>query len=189
MLRALAIASLLAACGGAADPPPEKAAPAAKAAPPECAEAPGWRSERIELPPEFAPSLPAGTERLYFAPGMFERGAPDFWSYVFALRFESASIGGAELERLFTDYYRGLIGAVAKQKGIAFDPESVVTRRAGGALEIAIVDAFGSGEPVELRLEVRAGARCLSVAASPAAPDAPLWSRLRRVRDGCVPCD
>lgn len=186
MLRAVALAALCA-CNGAAKPPPETTE---KPRPPVCAGASGWRSERIELPPEFAPSLPAGTERLYFAPGMFKAGAPDYWSYVFSLRFEKASIdGGPALERLFTAYYRGLIGAVAKQKKMAFDPASVAVRRVGGDLAIDLVDAFGSGEPVQLRLEVQASARCLSVAASPASPDAAIWSRLRSARDGCVPCD
>ena len=62
-----------------------------------CAQAPGWRYERIELPPAFAPTLPPGVETLWFAPGMFDPAAADYFTYVFSLDWNEPLEPEAEL--------------------------------------------------------------------------------------------
>ena len=140
---------LLAACskdsGGPskADKRPEQAKPAevdatSRAAPAKpkpkqpvvkrrvCDQAPGWRYERIELPPAFAPTMARGREELFFAPGMFKPKAPSYFSYVFSLVFEQArTFDAASMRALLNTYYRGLMSAVAKGKKLSLDPSTI----------------------------------------------------------------
>jgi hypothetical protein len=183
----------------AADPPAEPAPePTADPTDPStaCAEAPGWRYEPIALPPEFAPSLPAGEEILYFAPGMFDAGSPEYWSYVFAMRFETPGPTEAgAVQSLLDDYYRGLIAAVARSRSIEIDAgaiESAVEPGEGEthAATVALPDAFTTGEPITVHLEIHtpASGRCLRAAASASGDrSAPVWTALRRAL-ACVPC-
>lgn len=149
----------------------------------------GWVTEAIELPPGFAPDLPAGREVLLFAPGMFEAGAPDFWSYAFLMEVQGSAVDTARLEEIFELYYDGLISAVAPGKGfdVPADPASVSFRAAGVGHfvgEVSTLDAFVTGAPLELHMLVDAEAiggerTLLRVMASPAAPgDAAIWRAL-----------
>lgn len=188
----IAAFALVAACSGAESAqPPSSPTPARTN---QCADAPTWRFERIELPPEFAPTLPEGVEHLYFAPGMFEPGAPDYWSYVFSIRLTEPLAAGADsIESLLELYYRGLIAAVAASKQLAVpDPVatvSVAAKPGGFVAEIETVDAFTGGQPIALTLEIELGAdrRCLELAASAAAPGSPVWNTLAEARR-CVAC-
>ncbi|WP_428265738.1 hypothetical protein [Haliangium sp.] len=110
---------------------------------PECKAIADWRPEVIELPPEFAPSLPPGREELRFAPGMFDADAADYFSYAFVLAFDApspsapapdetdpapgeqpaeppaqppATWSATRVETLLDDYYRGLVAAVATER-------------------------------------------------------------------------
>lgn len=160
-----------------------------------CAKLPTWRFERIELPPEFAPTLPAGVEKLYFAPGMFKPGDPGYWSYVFSLEFTDAGpTDGDAVTKLLVDYYAGLIGAVAKGKKLTleapFAKVKVTTKSGGGfAAEVSTYDAFTTGKPIVVHLDVQPtnSGSCLNVAASPADKSAPIWTELETARS-CVPC-
>jgi hypothetical protein len=158
-----------------------------------CAEAPGWRHERIALPPEFAPTLPAGVEELYFAPGMFEPASDSYFTYVFSLAFAAPQRVDADGVRALLDtYYRGLIGAVAKARSLeGIEPSSIRARveRSGDGFgaTVDIVDAFVTARPVTLHMGLRVQPRCVVAAVSPQPPGAPIWRDLERAL-ACVPC-
>jgi hypothetical protein len=202
LLVAAIVASACAACSqpAAAPAPVEAADPSDPSEPSNpstaCAEAPGWRYEPIALPPEFAPSLPAGEEILYFAPGMFDTGSPEYWSYVFSMRFEAPGPTEAgAIQSLLDDYYRGLIAAVARSRSIEIDAGAIKSAVEPGegeahAATVELPDAFTSGESITVHLEIQtpAGGRCLRAAASASGDrSAPVWGALRRAL-ACVPC-
>lgn len=146
-----------------------------------------WASETIILPPEFAPQLPAGVERLLFAPGMWEPAADDFWSYAFAMRVEPIALGVDELDLLLERYYDGLIGAVASGKNASIDsnPANVeVERRGPGQFfaRISLIDTFVTMRGLNLNLLLDAeqvdGATVLRVKASPQPLAHPTWLAL-----------
>jgi hypothetical protein len=168
---------LLAACGGstenhAVDPIPLD----------------DWRTEIIDLPPEFAPGLPPGKEVLLFAPGMFEAGAEDHWSYVFLMRVERGGLGLDEVSAFFEEYYDGLIAAVGSDRGLDLPDDPSTARfeeRKNGEYvgTVDLVDAFGDGAQVRLNVVVRKidlspERTVLRVLASPQPRDHELWGGL-----------
>lgn len=182
-MRALALALALAACSSNKPRAPDDHS---------CDDAPGWRCERIELPPEFAPALPPGVEILYFAPGMFEPAAADYWSYVFSLGFERPlPADPQQIQALLETYYRGLISAVSRgKKREVPDPAAAVmveTTPTGYLATVRTHDAFSGGQPITVTLDIRVAGTCMNVAASAAAPGAPVWRALDRARR-CVSC-
>ena len=84
----------------------------------------GWKSETLPFPLDFAPDLPhRGVEELRFAPGMFDATAPGYWSYAFVWWLEDREPqDAAAFSRELTDYFRGLLVLVARQR--AKDPPS-----------------------------------------------------------------
>lgn len=86
---------------------------------------PPWKGERLELPPGFAPDLGwNGVEHIRFAPGMFNPGAPDFFSYVIAFLLSAdADVSEEILEKELLTYYRGLSKAVMGDKGQTVNAE------------------------------------------------------------------
>lgn len=152
-----------------------------------------WRGETIELPPGFAPGLPAGREVLLFAPGMFEPEAEDFWSYAFLMEIEETGVGVDRLEELFELYYDGLIGAVGRGNSFELpeDPASVSFREEGAGFGgvVHTFDAFQTGEAIEVNLFVEVtestmGKSRLRVQASPQERDQhPVWKALGEAMD------
>ncbi len=153
-----------------------------------------WRSEIIELPPEFAPGMPAGVEELRFAPGMFDPTADDYWSYAFVLDLDEPRLDTTALARLLEQYYDGLISLVAASNELELDgePATVALTRADDAhfaATVSLVDAFVTGEEIELSmdlvLEPRAddapGVRVL-VMASPQPRSHSIWTELLAAR-------
>lgn len=194
------------ACGGSTRAAPPAAAetapapepvlaPAPAPSPPAeaCADAPGWRYEGIELPPEFAPTMARGTERLYFAPGMFEPASPTYFSYVFSLAFEAPQTWDVpSVTALLEAYYRGLMTAVAESKQQSVDADAIVARvtptGAGFNATVDLVDAFTTGAPLVLHMVITTDSgSCARVAASPSAPGGEVWAELDRAL-ACVPC-
>lgn len=149
----------------------------------------GWRFERMDLPADFAPDLPvAGFEELRFAPGMFEPAAPGYFSYALAVRSESRlEVDAAFLEDFLVRYYRGLCAAVGESRGMALDVSGVSARVAPGAhgfaAQVELFDAFTSGAPLTLAIEISVhhgdDSTELLGLASPAARDAGVWRTLR----------
>ncbi len=160
--------------------------------PKTCKAAPGWRYERIALPPQFAPTMKPGTEELYFAPGMFKPAAADYFSYVFSLAFEQPrTFDEASLRALLNTYYRGLMSAVAKGKKRALDPKTIdskLTRtKTGFSATVSVVDAFTTHKPLGLHMQLTVDKACLRAAVSPAKPGSAIWAQLDKALS-CVPC-
>jgi hypothetical protein len=165
----------------------------------------GWRKETIPFPLEFAKDLPfSGVEEIRFAPGMFKPGEEGFWSYVFVWWLDGhPPLGAAELESALKRYFAGLITDVAKEKGYPIDPARFAASirslpdapaRLGHAVRafagtVDSYDAFATGEPIVLNLEVWVwdctanGKRVAIVLASPKPATEPIWNALRQRRD------
>lgn len=153
----------------------------------------GWRYERLDLPLDFAPELPyKGFEELRFAPGMFTAGAKDFWSYAFVIQTTTPEkLGARELTTILRSYYGGLCEAVAAGKGFDFERKSLrIAMEDHGdrfVASIDMIDAFVTGEPLSLRLELSVfesptSTELLGIA-SPAATDAEVWATLHAISD------
>src|SRR5204863_4826340 len=80
-MRWLVVVALVVGCGGAT--PAKKPAPATVAWPLP----PGWRTEMIPFPLDFAPTIQhTGAEVLRFPSGFFEPASGDYWAYAFIWR-------------------------------------------------------------------------------------------------------
>lgn len=161
----------------------------------------GWRTETIPFPLEFAPELAyEGLEEIRFAPGMFQEGAEDFWSYAFVWWLPMTTTIDAEI--LSTDlesYFRGLSLAAADRRG--FDPGEPVFAATIGRLEsrgevqhfageVDTFDAFASRQPIELNVQIRIWdcapqeRRIVFFELSPQPPSHAIWQTLRIIREG-----
>lgn len=166
-----------------ADVPPAEAEPLPESATPSCAALPQWRYELIDLPPEFAPSLPAGSETLWFAPGMFKPDAEDYFTYAFSLDWnEAIEPTAAALEPMLVDYYRGLMAAVAG--GDPVREASVRMSEDGSTATVVMSDEFTKTPEIEVSLRISGDADCLRVFAT-AKPSDAVWSALESA-DGCL---
>jgi hypothetical protein len=154
---------------------------------------PGWRTERLALPPAFAPELELrGVEDLLFAPGMFVPDSESYFSYALALSVEGElEIDEDWVERFLETYYRGLCRAVGEERGLALDLSKVVARVGGDAdlfqANVAMFDPFVTGEPLELALEIRVhlSPRRTEVLglATPIDADSAIWTELHALAD------
>lgn len=152
----------------------------------------GWRSERLELPLDFAPELDLeGVEELRFAPGMFTPDSSTYFSYAFAIRLAGRhEVDEAFLESFLTTYYRGLCRAVGAERFPDLDPGSVSAsvEDDGGRLvaRVDLYDAFTDGRALDLRIEVdvQRGPRTTEFLglASPLEDEA-VWSELHGIRE------
>ena len=116
-----------------------------------------WRSETLQLPPEFAPSLPTGSESVLFAPGFFDSTSETHWSYVFTMWIEDPAPDEAELDTMLEAYFDGLLQRVssAADRDLGSDAANVEVLSVNeGEFEakIELIDVFDSYEPVNLRV-------------------------------------
>ncbi len=149
----------------------------------------GWKHERLELPPSFAPELEErGIEDLSFAPGMFKPESPSYFSYALALRFDAElEVDEGFLTRFLEAYYRGLYHAVAEGKAFGNDEAKTrasVERVEGGFVgRVSTFDAFTDGRALSLTIELAVheapGTTEVLGLASPQARDAAVWGELR----------
>ena len=219
----LAVTFASAGCGGSQPvaAPTSSAAPSTSAAPPPPAPeakpkqeaslgwpiAPGWRSEVIPFPLDFAPSIPyRGNEILRFAPKFFDAKAPTYFSYAFAWVLDPSArpaLDDRALEKDLVTYFRGLCQAVGGDK-FKFDPdhfrarlEPTQPRRPGARSsrgDAALYDPFGDGRPLTLSIAVdvfdcpAGGPRVALFTASPAPEGAPIRGELEaRAREAACP--
>ena len=153
----------------------------------------GWRFERLEFPLSFAPDIALeGFEELAFAPGMFEPESESYFSYALAIRAEGEhEVDAAWLEAFLVDYYRGLCEAVGKSRKPEPDLSDFAVRVTRGAhgwrAAVDMVDAFVTGEPLQLELELElqrtADATELFGLASPMPAGSPIWGELRALAE------
>lgn len=195
-MRPLALVLALAACGGgggggSAAPAPAPASPAPPAADPAWPVPPGWRSEVIKFPLDFAPSIAhRGFEDLRFPPGFFDPAAEGYWSYAFIWRTEDpAELDAAALGAELTAYFRGLVAAVDEQKRVTAPDEIVASATPDGAarfrLAAHVFDAFKTAAPLDLvgfaeRRPCRTGALWVFVLAPAASKLRPQLEELAR---------
>jgi hypothetical protein len=177
-----------------ATPTPQPATPTPQPATDACARISDWRSEIIELPPEFAPTLPAGQEELRFAPGMFEPASADYFTYAFVIRLAqpaTMSADRAQIESLLDRYYQGLVAAVATDRKLTIPVERVDATVTGQApafqATVAMYDAFVTGAPLTLHMDVTMAGACLRAAASPQPRTHEVWRKLAEAT-ACLPC-
>jgi len=147
-----------------------------------------WYREEIALPPQFAPSLPAGEEVLLFAPGMFDADAEDYWSYVFLLKVNEDSMSRERIVEIFELYYDGLLASVAegRNEDVGKDPAKVRMQDFGHGvyeMQIDLIDTFVTMKPLALNLTVEvlpaeSDASLLRVMASPMPKEHKVWSQL-----------
>ena len=180
---------------GCANPPARSVSTSPVAANPACEAVADWRPEVIELPPDFAPTLPAGREELRFAPGMFKPDQSDYFSYVFILALDAAPPSRvAYFEDFMRTYFVGLMTSVAKAKGQPFTPSElgafdVRLSAADGGFRgpVTLYDAFVTRQRFTLNLTVDVKGSCVWVRASPQSRDHAVWSDLERAA-ACLPC-
>ncbi len=164
--------------------------PPSEPSPPTCEAAAGWRPERISLPPAFAPSLPGGSELLWFAPGMFDEDEDDYFSYVFELALdERPPTDSAEMQSLLHAYYAGLMTAVAEGAGRTAGEVHVEVAPAEAGryvAQIEMTDEFNDGARISVALALERTDTCLIAAVTPSQSPG-VHDALARART-CLPC-
>ncbi len=167
----------------------------------------GWKSERIELPPSFAPDMELqGTEDVRFAPGMFQAKSDSFFSYIFVFQLQAKPKLTLEvLDRELLVYYRGLAKAVSKRRNPKLDTEQfslqlkeaqktvAKARDARGlkryAGDLKWVEPFVTQKAQTLYLEVdtwansKTGENYLFVCVSPQDKKAEIWKTMLELRE------
>jgi len=157
-----------------------------------------WRFEKMSIPPGFAPDIKLrGVEEVRFAPGMFDTGSPNYFTYVLAVSIDGAEVIDAAAIKDFLDkYYRGLSARVGRRKQLAPDVsqiQAVVTSGpssgAGGHYQakVPFFDTFSDGRKIALNIEIRVTAKpaakktLLTLLISPQPPAAEVWKKLREI--------
>ena len=159
-----------------------------------------WRYERLPFPLSFAPDLKYdGFEELRFAPGMFNPESDTYFTYIFAVRLEGKHKIDADFVRTFLlKYYRGLCKAVGEDRDPPLDLDKISVavkkgkdERTGREVfhaEVAMFDAFVTGKPLTLNVEIVAAvdadadATCMYALASPKTKKHKVWKLLYDLR-------
>ncbi|MBI1372868.1 MAG: hypothetical protein GC159_08920 [Phycisphaera sp.] len=164
----------------------------------------GWASERIELPPSFAPELGLkGAEEIRFAPGMFKPGEEDFFSYVLVFTLtDPPQLTRDRIGKELLTYYRGLAKAVSRGKiavdgfSIAVEPDEAKAEAEATAKRYVAtlkwIEPFKTSKAQTLRIEVRVwatpkdGRTYMFLCISPQQAEHAIWATMRRIRDAFV---
>lgn len=165
---------------------------------------PDWRSEKMQLPLPFAPTMTfRGLDELRFSPGMFKGDREDFFSYVFVMSLEpETELDEKVIRKELLIYYRGLAQAVGKATKSAVDKFTLemktmlqATRLPEMAKEPAEYYAeliwdepFVTRQSQKLRLEIQtfrfadSDRKYLFVCASPQPLAHDVWTKMRGFR-------
>jgi hypothetical protein len=151
----------------------------------------GWRYERLDFPLSFAPDIELeGYEELRFAPGMFQPGSDTYFSYILGVRaVGELTVDEAFLQSFLLKYYRGLCDSVGSARELELDlskvSATVATAETGYHATVEMFDAFGSGQPLTLHLELFAhtaeNATEIFGLASPLEKTEPVWKQLHEL--------
>jgi hypothetical protein len=155
----------------------------------------GWRSEVIKLPPGFAKDMKfGGEETIYFAPGMFNPQAADFFSYTFILDGKyPEKLTQKEVEAELLRYYKGLGGVVGKKFKVdasKFKISLKETKKEKGSVvysgTLDWIEPFKTGKPQKLNFEITTWSTgkkdFLFAVVSPAKKDSEIWKKLLKVK-------
>lgn len=87
-----------------------------------------WRSERLEFPIAFAPSIDyKGIEEVRFASGWGKPDSEEFWTYTFLWYLdEDPKITAQAIENDIEAYFNGLMALVGKGNGLTDIPDANV---------------------------------------------------------------
>lgn len=157
---------------------------------------PEWRYERMTFPLDFAPDLKyQGFEELRFAPGMFDRGSPHYFTYVFLIVLRQTKSQSVKLDHFLYQYYRGLCSAVAAQRKIKIDLSKIkvavkksLSHPHTFLADLTIIDAFTQGDPINLKMELQfineqsERDLLIFVLASPQPTSSKIWRELYQIR-------
>ena len=165
---------------------------------------PGWRGERIAVPPDFAPDMKwVGEEDIRFAPGMFSADADDFFTYVLVFVLDKdADVSEKNIEAELLTYYRGLAASVmgrkkketdtttftadlSKAEAATSSPEGVAgVIQYNGTLDW--IEPFASEEKQQLHIEAQVWKHgeqpALFLCVSPNNREHDIWKKLREIR-------
>jgi len=126
-----------------------------------------WEFERFPLPPSFAADFPyKGAEELRFAPGMFKKDAPDYFTYAFVAQLEGISeMSQIEIKNYLLTYFKGLCAVTARDRKLTVDTSKITvviepnnTAEKSSPVYSALLNVFGvfaDGAPVKLNAEVK----------------------------------
>ena len=143
------------------------AAEAQGAAPQLLKEPAAWEFERFPLPPSFAADFPyKGAEELRFAPGMFKKDAPDYFTYAFVAELENvADLSQADIKHYLLTYFKGLCAATARDRKLTVDTSKITVDTEPNSNTVrpspvynAVLNVFGvfaDAAPVKLNAEVK----------------------------------
>ncbi len=118
-----------------------------------------WRTEKVVLPPEFAPDFPLkGNAEVRFSPGWPNQEDEEFWTYTILWIVEQEEEPtGKELNEAWISYFDGLMSKVGAKvwsdslKTIGFlNEESNKTNYQG---EYTVYDAFFRKDKITLKIK------------------------------------
>ncbi len=144
-----------------------------------------WRSEIIEFPLDFAPSLNySGTEYVRFAPGWGNKNASDYFSYVFLWNIsQNPELSAKKLEIELEKYFDGLMNN-DKFKSKAFFEKINESTYVGKVLTF---DGFTTQEQVTLNIIVDysycniQNMHHVLFSISPQNPDHQIWKKIKNI--------
>ena len=157
----------------------------------------GWRSEIIKLPAPFAKDMNfTGKETIYFAPGMFNESAKDFFTYVFLL--EGKHKGKYDQQAVVLEilkYYRGLAKVVGGKKyridttkfKLALTP---MKDKTSYDAVLDWIEPFKTGKAQKLNFKIYTwdskGRQYLFALVSPAKKDSDVWKSMLKIKENLV---
>ncbi len=148
-----------------------------------------WARKTIELPPAFAPDMPAGVEELRFPPGWRDPASDNFWSYAIVLQIEEPVPTTTRLEQITEFYYRGLMSAFgvghtteSPPNEVEVDLEETTSHEYRGTMRL--VDGFATFKPIVVNLKARSlattdSSSTIEFRASVQSHDHAIWSDLQ----------
>lgn len=159
-----------------------------------------WEFEQFSLPPGFAPTVKYhGLEELRFSPGWAKKDATDFFTVIWALRFDDTkSVSPEDIKDYLLTYFRGLCDKTAKDRKMSPIDTTAITVAIGRKptpgnsrifdVSLHLFGVFTDGAPVTLNMEVKeledlASQKVyLLMVASPQPRTDPVWRELYKVQ-------
>jgi len=158
-----------------------------------------WRSETFDFPLRFAPGIPyEGQEHVRFNPKWDQFADDEGFSYIFVWDVKAVPVEPPDIEDHLETYFNGLMSNVSRGRKLDPPGKTVVAAhpmaqvrgwRQGFGADIRTFNSFSKNEPLLLRAEVLQrecgnGRMQIAYTVSKSPRDKPIWTTLRKVRDG-----